>query len=129
MRLGVSLKASLIRSREYITLLYKFGKSVNYHKVLVIDAYWAEEIIEDDGHATISTHIVFGECAQATFDNADYGQKMLHNMLPIMLFTSLAAMESFKVILFSGLLHTLRSFWEMATCKQILVTPKRLGVS
>ena len=61
--LGVSLKASL-RSREYITLLNKFGENVNYHEVLGIDAYWAEEIIErGDGYATISTNIVFGECA------------------------------------------------------------------
>ena len=43
--LGVSLKASL-RSREYITLLNKCGESVNYHEVLGIDAYWAEQIIE-----------------------------------------------------------------------------------
>ena len=72
---GVSLKASL-RSREYITLLNKFGESVNYHEVLGTDAYWAEEIIErGDGYATISTNIVFDECAQSTFDNADCGQE------------------------------------------------------
>ena len=29
-----------------------------------------------------------------------------------------------KIILFLGLLHMLRSFWKMATCKQMLVTPK-----
>ena len=58
--LSVSLKASL-RSREYNTLLNKFGENVN---VLGIDAYWAEEIIErGDGCATISTNIVFNECA------------------------------------------------------------------
>ena len=61
--LGVSLKASL-RTREYITLLNKFGENVNYHEVLGINAYWAEEIIKrGDGYATISTNIVFGECA------------------------------------------------------------------
>ena len=61
--LGVSLKASL-RSREYITLLNKFGENVNYHEVLGIYAYWAEQIIErGDGYATISTNVVFGECA------------------------------------------------------------------
>ena len=66
----MSLKASL-RSREYITLLNKFGESVNCHECLGIDAYWAEEIIErGDSYATISTNIVSGECAQATFDNA-----------------------------------------------------------
>ena len=73
--LRVSLKASL-RSREYITLLNKFGESVNYHEVLGIDAYWAEQIIErGDGYATIPTNIVFGEFAQAAFGNADYGQE------------------------------------------------------
>ena len=73
--LGVSLKASL-RSREYITLLNKFGESVNYHEVLGIDTYWAEQIIErGDGYATIPTNIVFGEFAQAAFDNADFGQE------------------------------------------------------
>ena len=36
--LCVSLKASL-KSREYITLLNKFGESVNYHEVLGNDAY------------------------------------------------------------------------------------------
>ena len=73
--LGVSLKASL-RSREYITLLNKFGESVNYHEVLGIDAYWAEQIIErGDGYATIPTIIVFGEFAQAAFDNADFRQE------------------------------------------------------
>ena len=57
--LDVSLKASL-RSREYIILLNKFGESVNYHEVLGIDAYWAEQIIErGDGYATVPTNIVF----------------------------------------------------------------------
>ena len=61
--LGASLEASL-RSREYITLLNKYGENMNYDKVLGIDAYWAEDIIERrDGYATISTNIVSGECA------------------------------------------------------------------
>ena len=73
--LGVSLKASL-RSREYITLLNKFGESMSNHEVLGIGAYWAEQIIErGDGYATIPTNIVFGEFAQAAFDNANYGQE------------------------------------------------------
>ena len=73
--LGVSLKASL-RSREYITLLNTFGESVNYQQVLGIDVYWAEQIIErGDGYTTIPTNIVFGEFAQAAFDNADFGQE------------------------------------------------------
>ena len=73
--LDVSLKASL-RSREYIILLNKFGESVNYHEVLGIDAYWAEQIIErGDGYATVPTNIAFSEFAQAAFDNADYGQE------------------------------------------------------
>ena len=47
---------------------------MNYHEVLGIDAYWAEQIIErDDGYATVSTNIVSGEFAQAAFDNVDYG--------------------------------------------------------
>ena len=49
---------------------------MNYHEVLGIDAYWAEQIIErGDGYATIPTNIVFAEFAQAAFDNADYGQE------------------------------------------------------
>ena len=73
--LSVSLKA-ILRSREYITLLIKFGESVNYHEVLGIDAYWAEQIIErGDEYATMPTNIIFGEFAQAAFDNADYGQE------------------------------------------------------
>ena len=92
--LGVSLEASL-RSREYITLLNKFGESGNNHEVLGTDAYWAEQIIErGDGNATIPTNIIFGEFAQAAFDNADYGEEMLHNVLPIPLFIRTAAMES-----------------------------------
>ena len=73
--LGGSLKASL-RSREYITLLNKFGESVNYHDVLGIDGYCTGKIIErGDGYATIPTNIVFGEFAKAAFDSADYGQE------------------------------------------------------
>ena len=73
--LGVTLKASL-RSREYITLLNKFGESINCYEVLGIDAYWAEQIIErGDGYAIIPTNVVYGEFAQAAFDNADYGQE------------------------------------------------------
>ena len=34
-----------------------------------------------------------------------------------------------KVILFSGLLHTLRLFWKMATYKQMHVIQKLFGVS
>ena len=49
---------------------------MNYHEVLGIDAYLADQIIErGDGYATIPTNIVFGEFAQAAFDNADYGQE------------------------------------------------------
>ena len=47
-------------------------------------------------------------------------KKMLHNMLSIPLFISTAANESFKVILFSGLLHTLRTFWEMGLANKFL---------
>ena len=127
--LSVSLKASL-RSREYITLLNKFGESVNYHEVLGIDAYWTEEIIDrGDGYATISTNIVFGECVQATFDNVDYGAESASQHVTNTIIYQYSRNEEFKVILFSGLLHTLRSFWEMAICKQILVTPKRFSVS
>ena len=71
--LGVSLKASL-RSREYI--INMFGESVNYHEVLGIDAYWAEQIIErDDGYVTIAKKYCFGKFAQAAFDNADYDRE------------------------------------------------------
>ena len=91
---------------------------------------WAEEIIErGDGYATISTNIVFDECAQATFDNAAYGQENASQHVTSTVIYQYCRNGEFKVILFSSLLHTLRSFWEMATCKQILVTPKRFGAS
>ena len=103
---------------------------MNYHEVLGIDAYWAEEIIErGEGYATISTNIVFGECAQATFDNADYGVENSSQHVTNTVIYQYCRNGEFKVILFSGLLRTLRSFWEMAICRQILVTPKRFGVS
>ena len=106
--LGVSLKASL-RSREYITLLNKFGESVNYHEVLGIGAYWAEEVIErGDGYATISTNM-FKYCAQATFDNVDYGVENASQHVTNTVIYQYCRNGEFKVILFSGLLHTLRS--------------------
>ena len=127
--LGVSLKASL-SSREYTTLLNKFEEKVNYHEVLGIGAYWEEQIIErSDGYATISTNIVFGECAQAAFDNAYYGQENASQHVTNTVIYQYWRNGEFKVTLFSGLLHNLRWFWEMATCKEILVTPKRFGVS
>ena len=49
---------------------------MNYHEVLGIDAYRAEQIIErDDGYVTIPKNIVFGEFAQAAFDNAGYDRE------------------------------------------------------
>ena len=49
---------------------------MNCHEVLDIDAYRAEQIIErGEGYATIPTNIVFGEFAQAAFDNADCGNE------------------------------------------------------
>ena len=93
--LGVSLKASL-RSREYVTLLNKLGETVNYHEVLATDAYWAEQIIErGDGYATIPTNIVLVNLPKQHLLMQTMVKKMLHNMLPIPLFISTAAMESF----------------------------------
>ena len=114
--LGVSSKASL-RSREYVTLLNKFGESVNYHEVLGIDAYRAEQIIErSDGYATISTNIVFGECTQAAFDNANYGQENASQHVTNTVIYQYGGNGELKVILFSGLLQTLRSFWDANKC-------------
>ena len=101
----------IFKSKSKVTLLNKFGESVNYHEVLSIDAYWAEEVIErGDGYATISTNDVFGECAQATFDDADYGQENASQHITNTAIYQYCRNREFKVILFSSLLHTLRSF-------------------
>ena len=87
MGLGLSLKASL-RSREYITLLNKFGVSVNYHEILGIDEYWAEQIIErGDGYATIKKILFLVNLPKQRLIMLTMVKKMLHNMLPIPLFT------------------------------------------
>ena len=90
--LVVSLKAGL-RSREYITLLNKFGESVNYHEVLGTDAYWAKQIVErGNGYATIPTNTVLVNLPKQHLIMQTIVKKMLHNMLPIPLFISSAAM-------------------------------------
>ena len=89
----------------------KFEEKVNYHEVLGIGAYWEEQIIErSDGYATISTNIVFGECAQAAFDNAYYGQENASQHVTNTVIYQYRRNGEFKVTLFSCLLHTLRSF-------------------
>ena len=123
---GVSSKASL-RSREYITLLNKFGESVNYHEVLGIDAYRAEQIIErGDGYATISTNNVFGECAQQHLIMHDYGQRKCYSTCYQYCYLSVRRQWRVKG----------HSFFEsfahaevILGCKQMLATPKRFGVS
>ena len=74
---------------------------MNYYEVLGIDAYWAEQIIErGDGYATISTNTVFGECAQAAFDNADYGQENASQHITITVQYQYCRNGEFKIIFF-----------------------------
>ena len=90
---------------------------MNYHEVLGIDAYRAEQIIErGDGYATISTNIVFSECAQAAFDNANYGQENASQHVTNTVIYQYCRNGELKVILFSGLLQMLRSFWDANKC-------------
>ena len=126
--LGVSLKASL-RSREYITLLNKFGENVNDHEVLGIDAYWAEEIIERGDVMQQYQQILFlVNVPKQHLIMQAMVKKMLHNMLSIPLFISTAANESLRSFFFRSVAHA-EDILGNGTCKQIFVTPKRFGVS
>ena len=80
--------------RIYHSFKYIWG-SVNYHEVLGIDAHWAEQIIErGDGYATVPTNIVLVNLPKQHLIMQTMVKKMLHNMLPIPLFISTAAIES-----------------------------------
>ena len=73
--LALALKRSL-RSKEYITLLNRFGHCISYNDALRVETAWANNVLSgEDGYATIPSNIQEGFFFQAAFDNGDYCQE------------------------------------------------------
>ena len=73
--LALPLKSSL-RSKEYITLLNRFGDCISYDDALRVETAWGNNVLSDeDGYATIPSNIQEGLFFQAASDNGDYCQE------------------------------------------------------
>ena len=58
--LALALKSSL-RSKEYITLLNRFGHCISYNDALRVETAWANNVLSDEnGYAAIPSNIQEG---------------------------------------------------------------------